>query len=400
MLAGLPGPLRQRWPALLARARVARARDQAEAAESLAERALAAGARCGAIPLLLDLALQRDDVARTDRLVDDGRACPGGRRAAGPAPAAPRRRGRGAGRCWSRSSAGAPPRRGWGGGWRRRGGPPATRRGRCAILRTLRATWPRDGWLARAVADQLELDGDRAGARAAREEALRLDGADLATRRLLALEDGREALDDLAVDAEPVLRAYRAAAPRETGSAVLVLDAAAVEFHPGGASTERVHQVIRLLDQQAVGRYGEVVPPDDAQLLRLRTIKADGRVVEPDLGDAKGSHSLSNLEPGDFFELEYLRANRPPRPVPPVAAAPFYLAELGERVFASSYAASAPRGFGLEAEARRLDAPVAVVVEGDRELAPGGAARRGAGAARAALAAGRRAAPLRAGRRG
>ncbi len=366
VLGGLPGPLRQRWPALLAQARVARARGQAEAAESLAERALAAGAGCGAIPLLLDQALQRDDVARTDQLVDAGRACPGG----GERLAQHRlRRGDAAGAVevlepifrWRPTEA----RLGWRLAQARRAAGDAP--GALAILRALRTTWPRDGWLARAEADQLELDGDRAGARAAREEALRLDGADLATRRLLALEDGREALDDLAVDAEPVLRAYRSAAPRETGSAVLVLDAAAVEFHPGGASTERVHQVIRLLDQQAVGRYGEVVPPEGAQLLRLRTIKADGRVLEPDLGDAKGSHSLTNLEPGDFFELEYLRANRAPRPVPPASAAPFYLAELGERVFASSYAASAPRGFGLEAAARGLDVPVAVAAEGDRE---------------------------------
>jgi predicted Zn-dependent protease len=366
-LAGLPGPLGERWPALLVRARVAQARDRPEAAEALAERALQGGARCGAIPPLLELALQRDEVARADRLAADGQACPGGlerlarhRLRRGDAAGArallePLRRwlpadtGLGLQLAQARRASGDAP-------------------GAAELLRSLRATWPRDPALARVAADQLELDGDRAGARAVREEALRLDGADLSTRRLLALEDGREVLDDLAVDVEPLLREYRAARPRETGSSVLVVDAAAVAFHPGGASTERVHQVIRLLDQQAVDRYGEVRPPDDAQLLRLRTIKADGRVIEPDLGDAKGSHSLSNLEPGDFFELEYLRANRPSRPPLPAAAAPFYLAEPGERVAFSSYVVVAPRGFGLEADAHRLGAPVAVELDGEREL--------------------------------
>ena len=367
VLAGLPAPLRERWPALLQRSRVAQARDQPEAAEQLAVQALAAGARCSAIQPLLDLATQRDEVARTDRLVAEGRDCPGGLERL----ARHRlRRGDPAGARelleplvrWAPTEL----RPGWLLAQARRAagdGP-----GALAALAALRRAWPRDATLARAMADERELDGDRRGARALREEALRLDGADLATRRRLALEDGREVLDELAVDGAAVLRDYRAAGARETGSSVLVLDAAAVAFQPGGASIERVHQVIRLLDQQAVARYGEVQPPEDAQLLQLRTIKADGRVVEPDLGNAKGSHSLTNLEPGDFLELEYLRANRPSRPALPLGAAPFFLAEPGERVFFSSYAVSAPRGFGLEADAHRLAAPVVVERGGDREL--------------------------------
>ncbi len=366
-LAGLPEPLRARWPALALGARVAQARGQAEVAEVLAGRALEAGARCGAVPLLLELATRRDEVARVDQLVATGQACPGGSERLAQH------------RLWRGDAAGArdlleplfrarptEARIGRRLAQARRAAGDAP--GALAILEALRVAWPSDGSLARAVADLGDLEGDRAGARKAREEALRLDGADLVTRRLLALEDGREVLDDLAIDAGAVLREYWAASPKETGSAVLVLDAAAVEFHAGGASTERVHQVVRLLDQQAVDRYGEVVPPDDAQLLRLRTIKADGRVVEPDLGDAKGSHSLSSIEPGDLFELEYLRSNRPPRPVPPVAAAPFYLAVPGERVFFGSYVVRAPAGFGLEADGHRLVPPPAVVTAGGQEL--------------------------------
>jgi len=74
------------------------------------------------------------------------------------------------------------------------------------------------------------------------------------------------------------------------------------------------------------------------------------------------------VEPGDYFELEYLRANRAPRPALPLSASPFYLAEMGERVFASSYQVRAPRGFSLQADSHRLDPPASVLVEGDREL--------------------------------
>lgn len=367
LLGGFPGPLSERGPALVARALVALARGQSELATSLLEQARVAGTRCGAAPLLIAQAVEREEVAREDSLVLEGRGCPGGlerlalhrMRRGDPAAARdlleplvrwrPTDSALGARLAAARRAAGDGP-------------------GAAAQLQALRTSWPRYPWLARELADLREFSGDRAGARAAREEALRLDPADLTTRRLLALEDGGEALDALAVDGDAVLRQYRASQPRETGSAVLVLDAAAVELHPGGASTERVHQLVRLLDQQAVDRYGEVTPPDGAQLLRLRTIKADGRVVEPDLGDAKGSHSLSNLEPGDFLELEYLRAERAPRPVLPLATSSFYLAEDGERVFASSYLVSAPRGFSLQADSHHFEPPAAVVVEGDREL--------------------------------
>jgi predicted Zn-dependent protease len=367
LLGQAPALLAERGPALLARAQVALARGQGEAAGALLERAVAGGSRCAAAPLRLTQAAQREEVGREDALALEGRGCPGGSdrlallrlRRGDPAGALellePLLRWRPADPVLALRVVAA----------RRAAG---DRGGAAAALQGLRASWPRDPWLARELADLRELDGDRGGARAAREEALRLDPADLATRRLLALEDGREALDDLAVDGEAALRRYRAAAVQETGSAVLVLDAAAVEVHPGGAMTERVHQLFRVLDQRAVDRYGEVVPPDGAQLLRLRTLKADGRVIEPELGDGKGSHSLAALEPGDLFELEYLRSERAPRPVPPLGTSPFYLAEAGERVFASSYVVSAPRGLGLQADSHRLDPPAQVVVEGDREV--------------------------------
>ena len=43
---------------------------------------------------------------------------------------------------------------------------------------------------------------------------------------------------------------------------VLGLDAAAIEFHPGGSTTERTHQLIRVLDQEAVDAF--VIIVDDA----------------------------------------------------------------------------------------------------------------------------------------
>jgi hypothetical protein len=217
------------------------------------------------------------------------------------------------------------------------------------------------------VAAQLELGGDGVAARRLRERALAQDGADLGLRRALALEDGAEPLADVAIDGPAAIRDYLAKPRREDASSVLVLDAAAIEFHPGGASTERVHQVFRVLDQQSVDHQGEAQVPTGAQRLALRTVKADGRLLEPEEGEGKGAASLAGLEPGDFVELEFLRSVPAGRPAAGVAAEPFYFATPGTSMFLSTYLVRAPAGFGLSADAHGLP-PVATAVEGGREV--------------------------------
>ncbi len=224
-------------------------------------------------------------------------------------------------------------------------------------LEPLLAAWPRSAALLKAAADQAEWAGDAAGARALRERALGVDGSDLGLRRALALADGTDLLADVAEDGRAALAAYRAAGVREVAGAALVLDAAAVELHPGGALTERVHQIIRVLDQEAVDRYGELSAPAGAQLLALRTLKADGRVLEPEGGDGKGNASLSGLEPGDFVELAYLRSTRGASASQGVAADPFYFATPGASMFRSTYLVRAPAGLGLLADAHGLPPP-------------------------------------------
>ena len=67
-------------------------------------------------------------------------------------------------------------------------------------------------------------------------------------------------------------------------------------------------------------------------------------------------------------EKRWIRIGKPLRDWAPLGTSPFYLAELGERVFASSYVVSAPRGFALQADSHRLEPPAAVVLEGDRQV--------------------------------
>lgn len=359
VLAGLPAEAMRRPAALVERASVSRARGAPEQADALAA---AAGGSCDARELLHDSAAAREAVTELDALARELLACRGGRErlvrhlerrgefAAAMEVAAPLAEARPAALDGALTRAGLLAASGDVGAALRELDVPAT-------------LWPSSARLWKRIGNLREFAGDRAGARAARERALAVDGADLELRRALALEDGREVLDELREDGAAAILAYEAGGAAGDTSTALVLDAAAQEFHPGGAITDRTHQVVHVLDQRGVDKYGEIQLPPGAQLLTLRTRKPDGRTFEPDGGRAKGAISLARLEPGDYVELEFLRSTR--GTIDGHAADPFYFQDEGERLVRSTYAVVGPAALGLEVDAHGMDAP-ALVRSGDR----------------------------------
>ncbi|HET6923084.1 MAG TPA: hypothetical protein VFI16_08050, partial [Anaeromyxobacteraceae bacterium] len=354
-LAGLGDPEASRPRALVARARFLAARGFQEGAETLLE---GAPGDCQARELLHEFSARRDAVAREEQLARALAECPGGlerladhrRRRGEVAPAA---------ELWQRLVRAAPariePRLALARALAARGDPAAGAR----EVEALERLWPREPRLPRRRAELLELSGDRAGARAARERALLLDGSDLHLRRALALEDGTEVLDSLAQDGREAIRAWQGSRFRPATSSLLVLDAMAVEAHPDGAWTERVHQVVHLLDPRGVERWGEVSVPPGAEVLSLRTLKRDGRVLEPEeAGGGKHAASLAGLEPGDHVEVEWLRAHRARgAAIPGFAVDPFFFRAEELPFFRSTLAVAGPAGTGLEVDAHHADAP-------------------------------------------
>ena len=362
VLAALDAQAASRPLALEVRARAAEERGLSERADALASQA-GAGATCGALEIALSLAERRRAVSHEDELVRLRASCRGGReRLAGHL----RRRGdpRGAAEVLAPLVEARP--------WDPE--PVLARaaallaagdaKGAVSAVEALAAIWPRNARFWARVGEQRELAGDLAGARQARERALALDGSDLGLRRALALEDGPEVLADLAEDGGAALRAYASAKRPTDTSSTMVLDAAAVEIHPGGTATERTHQIIQVLDQKGVEQYGEIAVPAGADVLVLRTQKPDGRRLEPErTGATKGTVSLAGLEPGDFVEVEWLRSERG---IPGgFAADPFYFQVAGTRIQRSTYAVVAPAALGLEVDAHGMPAP-AMERKGDR----------------------------------
>ncbi|MFT3713780.1 MAG: tetratricopeptide repeat protein [Archangium sp.] len=227
------------------------------------------------------------------------------------------------------------------------------------LLQRLRAQWPRHPQLPKTLGDVLEVQGDAKGALAAREAALVLDGTDLVLRRAIERsKTGKELLEQWAISTEDALKSYEAAPGSEDATTAFVLDAAAIQAFPDGTMVDRVHIIQKALDQQGVQTAAEVEIPAGATVLKLRTLKPDGRALEPENIDGKEDMSLPGVQVGDLVEYEYLLAHPTRGPgLPGFTAGAFYFQVARTPNARSNYVVIAPKGSGMEVDAHNVKAP-------------------------------------------
>jgi hypothetical protein len=131
-----------------------------------------------------------------------------------------------------------------------------------------------------------------------------------------------------------------------------------LEAYSDGSFTERTHVLAKVVDQRGVALLSEVQLPEGAEILTLRTIKKDGRVLEPESIIGVDGVSLPGVEVGDFVEYEYLAATAARGAASPGFAAPkFYYRISDAQLFHSIYQARAPAGTGMEVDAHGMKAP-------------------------------------------
>ncbi len=128
-------------------------------------------------------------------------------------------------------------------------------------------------------------------------------------RRLNALASGTNVLEDLRIDGQAVIKEYLKDPKFTDTSGVYLLDYAAVRIYPDGSNLTVTHNIIRVNNKEGIDNFGEVELPQDALLLQIRTVKPDGRVLEPEFIAGKPSISMPNLAEGDFIEYEYLQGS-------------------------------------------------------------------------------------------
>ncbi len=101
-----------------------------------------------------------------------------------------------------------------------------------------------------------------------------------------------------------------AAEHRDLGTdvdAVLLLDQAVERIFPDGSSLYYYHGLTRANTPVGVRRASVLQPLPEAYLLKVRVLKPDGRQVVPsELRPGGGAITLSDVEPGDLVEEEYV----------------------------------------------------------------------------------------------
>ncbi len=171
-------------------------------------------------------------------------------------------------------------------------------------------------------------------------------------------------IDPFRVDGKKVIADFEKAAAanaakRSGAPAMLVLDRTVTRVFPTGARLTLTHNIIKVLAKDGIDKWGEVQIPEGAEVLTLRTVKADGTTREPEEITEKQTISAPDLEVGDFVEFEYVD--------PAAAAGAFPDGFLAERFYFRSYDAPldrteyvvvAPETMSLQID-RRGDAPSA-----------------------------------------
>ncbi len=121
---------------------------------------------------------------------------------------------------------------------------------------------------------------------------------------------GRDDMEAFRIDGAEVLQRYEDEGdPYPDAPQVLVLDYMVTRIYPDGSARHLVHQITRVQSEEAKDRLGQYSPR--GRMLTLRTIKPDGRRLEPERIAGVDSIPLTDLAVGDYVEEEYIRTEGP-----------------------------------------------------------------------------------------
>jgi tetratricopeptide (TPR) repeat protein len=160
------------------------------------------------------------------------------------------------------------------------------------------------------LADHAYARGDTSALRRALAAALQAGSKGTEIREAVELLEGASLLEPYRMDGRKVIREFEVwekSGKKMDGNAARILDYAAVWVHSDGSSEMLEHEIVRMQSQEAVDKEAEQRQPDGL-VLRLRVIKPDGSILEPEPVAGKPTLTMPHLEVGDYFEMEHITA--------------------------------------------------------------------------------------------
>jgi tetratricopeptide (TPR) repeat protein len=134
-------------------------------------------------------------------------------------------------------------------------------------------------------------------------EAIQTGSSDGELRTAIELVEGATDFEPYRKDATAFIKSFEASGVELPGTAVRVLDYGAIWVSADGNARMLEHELIRVQSREGIARHVEQQIPRGL-VLRMRTIKSDGRVFEPELVAGKPTVTMPHLEVGDYIETE------------------------------------------------------------------------------------------------
>ena len=214
-----------------------------------------------------------------------------------------------------------------------------------------------------ALADARMARGERGALRAALVEAIQTGADTDMLRNAIELVEGTTELTPYRIDAKKVIADFEASGETLPGTAARVLDYSALWVHGDGSARMLEHEIICIQSREGIEEHAEQRLPRGL-VLRLRTIKKDGRVLEPEFVEGKPTVTMPHLEEGDYIETETLytlrsdgqggRAFEGPR---------WFFREEKIPYFRSEFVVVSPKNRPLDVEAAGAGVPKPIVTE-------------------------------------
>lgn len=177
-----------------------------------------------------------------------------------------------------------------------------------AKLEAALANKPQDAEARLALADARLARGDRDALARALVDAIHTGSETAALRDAIELASGTTELTPYRIDGRKVIAEYEAAKPDMPGTAARVLDYSAIWIHADGSARMLEHEILAIQSREGIQEQAEQRPR--GLLLKIRTLKADGRVLDPEIVPNKETVTMPHLEVGDYIETETITTLR------------------------------------------------------------------------------------------